>query len=124
MGELEKIRACSSAFEEALKVGDGDTCASFYVQDGILMPPNSRLVQGHDAIRKHFTDLGPDSSMGGDISKTEISGNLAYQNTRVTWESDGQSKYTDCLDILQKQDDGSWLYVLSTWNSEEGLNQD
>ena len=87
------------------------------------MPPNAPLVQGRDAIKKHFDDLGPDSSVGGDILKTEISGNLAYQTTRVTWESDGRTKYTDCLDILQKQDDGSWLYVVSTWNSEEGLDQ-
>ena len=123
MSEIEKIRESSAAFDEALKVGDGDKCASFYVQDGSLMPPNAPLVQGREAIKKHFDDLGPDSSVGGDILKTEISGNLAYQNTRVTWESDGRSKYTDCLDILQKQDDGSWLYVVSTWNSEEGLDQ-
>ena len=35
-----------------------------------------------------------------------------------------KTKYTDCLDVLQKQADGSWLYVVSTWNSEEGLDQD
>ncbi len=124
MSDLEKIRECSSAFDEALKVGDGEMCASFYVQDGILMPPNTPLVQGREAIGKHFTDLGPDSTVGGDILKTEISDSLAYQSTRATWESDGKTKYTDCLDVLQKQDDGSWLYVWSTWNSEEGLNQD
>lgn len=124
MSDLEKIRECSSAFDEALKVGDGATCASFYVQDGIVMPPNTPLVQGREAIGKHFTDLGPDSTVGGDILKTEISDSLAYQSTRVTWKSDGNTKYTDCLDILQKQDDGSWLYLWSTWNSEEGLNQD
>ncbi|MBT8084971.1 MAG: DUF4440 domain-containing protein [Woeseia sp.] len=124
MSDLEKIRECSSAFDEALKVGDGERCASFYVQDGILMPPNTPLVQGREAIGKHFTNLGPDSTVGGDILKTEISDSLAYQSTRVTWESDGKTKYTDCLDVLQKQDDGSWLYVWSTWNSEEGLNQD
>ena len=123
MSEIEKIRESSAAFDEALKVGDGDKCASFFIQDGILMPPNVPLVQGRNAIKKHFDDLGPDSSVEGDILKTEISGNLAYLNTRVTWESDGRTKYTDSLDILQKQDDGSWLYVMSTWNSEEGLDQ-
>jgi hypothetical protein len=43
---------------------------------------------------------------------------------RVTWESEGGTKYTDTLDVLQKQAGGSWLYVISTWNSEEGLDQE
>ena len=122
MSEIEKIRECSSAFDEALKVGDGDKCASFYIPDGVLMPPNSPIVQGREAIRKHFTDLGPDSSVSGDILKTEISGSLAYQSSRVSWKSDGKTKYVDCLDVLQKQADGSWLYVISTWNSEDGFD--
>jgi ketosteroid isomerase-like protein len=37
MSEIEKIRECSSAFDEALKVGDGDKCASFYIPDGVLL---------------------------------------------------------------------------------------
>jgi ketosteroid isomerase-like protein len=123
MSEIEKIRECSDAFDAVLKVGDGDQCASFYVEDGIIMPPNAALIQGRAAIAKHFNDLGADSSVSGEILKTEVSGDLAYQQSRVTWDSDDTVKYTDCLDVLAKQDDGSWHYVISTWNSEEGLDQ-
>jgi uncharacterized protein (TIGR02246 family) len=124
MSDIDRIRECTSEFDEALKVGDGDRCASCFIPDGIMMPPNSPLVQGREAISKHFTDLGPDSSVAGDILKTEISGDLAYMTGRVTWESEGGTKYTDTLDVLQMQAGGSWLYVISTWNSEEGLDQE
>jgi ketosteroid isomerase-like protein len=42
MSEIEKIRECSSAFDEALKVGDGDKCASFYIPDGVKTLYRSR----------------------------------------------------------------------------------
>ena len=55
--------------------------------------------------------------------KTEVSDGLAYQQSRITWDSNGKTKYTDTLDVLKRQDDGSWLFVACAWNSAEGIDQ-
>ncbi len=123
MSDIEKINAINAAAQEAVRAGDGDKCASMYDEKGVMMPPNTPLVEGRGAIGQHFTNLGPDSTVTASTPKIEVSGNLAYQLYRVTWESDGKTKYTDCFDVLKQQDDGSWLYVASAWNSEEGFDQ-
>jgi len=123
MSDIEKINAINAAFQEAVRVGDGEKCASMYDGKGVVMPPNTPLVEGRGAIGQHFANLGPDSTVTVGTPKIEVSGKLAYQLYRVTWESDGKTKYTDCFDVLKQQDDGSWLYVASAWNTEEGFDQ-
>ncbi len=122
MSDIEKINAMNAAFQEAVRVGDGDKCASLCDENAVMMPPNTPLVEGHDAIRQHFANLGPDSTVTASTPKIEVSGKLAYQLYRVSWGSDGNTKYTDCLDVLKQQDDGSWLSVASAWNSEDGFD--
>ena len=123
MSDIEKINAINAASQEAVRVGDGEKCASMYDEKAVVMPPNIPLLEGHDSIRQHFANLGPDSTVTVGTPKIEVSGKLAYQLYRVTWESDGKTKYTDCFDVLKQQDDGSWLFVASAWNSEEGFDQ-
>ena len=122
MSEIEKINACNSAFEDALRAGDGDRCALMCEENAVLMPPNAPPVEGRDAIRQHFADLGPDSTVAATTLNIELSGKLAYQRSRVSWDSNGKTKYTDSMDILRQQDDGSWLFLASAWNSEDGFD--
>ena len=123
MNDIEKISALYAAFQEALRKGDGDMCASMCTENAVLMPPNELPVVGSEAIRQHFANLGPDSTVTGKALKTEISGKLAYQHSRMTWESDGKTKSTDSLDVLRQQDDGSWIFETCAWNSVEGFDQ-
>ncbi len=122
MSDIDKINEINAAFQEAVRVGDGEKCASMYNEKGVVMPPNIPLLEGHDAIWQHFANLGPDSTVTASTAKIEVSGKLAYQLYRVSWGSDGKTKYTDCFDVLKQQDDGSWLYVASAWNSEDGFD--
>lgn len=124
MSEIEKIHECNSMFQDALRAGDGDKCALMCEESAVLMPPNAPPVEGRDAIKQHFAGLGPDSTVTGNSLNIEVYGELAYQRSRVTWDSNGKTKYTDSLDVLRQQDDGSWLFVASAWNSEEGFDQE
>jgi len=123
MSDIDKINAMNAAFQEAVRVGDGDKCASMCDENAVMMPPNTPLVEGRDAIKRHFANLGSDSSVTASTPNIEVSGKLAYQRYRVSWGSDGNTKYTDCFDVLKQQDDGSWLVVASAWNSEAGFDQ-
>ena len=123
MSDIEKLNACNLAFMEAVRQGDGEKCASLCDENVVFMPPNEPLIKGRDAVRQHFANLGPDSTVTSETPKTEVSGGLAYQHSRVTWDSIGKTKYTDDFDVLKQQDDGSWLFVAWAWNSAEGFDQ-
>lgn len=123
MSDLDKIHALNAAFETAMQEGDADKCASMCSEDAVFMPPNKPPIEGREAIRQHIKNLGPDSTLSGESVNIEVSGRLAYQRSRATWESNGKTKYTDSLEALQQQDDGSWLFIASSWNSSAGFEQ-
>ena len=123
MSDIEKINACNAAFQDAMREGDANACASLCTEDAVMMPPNAPLIEGRDAIKKHLADLGPDSTVTTEFLKVEIFGRLAYTRGRVTWDANGKTKYTDTLDVLRQHDDGSWSFIVSAWNSSEGFEQ-
>jgi ketosteroid isomerase-like protein len=123
MSDIEKINTYYLDFMEAVRQGDGEKCASMCDENAVFLPPNEPPLKGRDAIRQLYANLGSDSTLNSEALKTEVSGGLAYQQSRVTWESNGKTKYTDTLDVLKQQDDGSWLFVACAWNSAEGIDQ-
>ena len=123
MNELERIDDYNLAFEQALQSGDADACARLCAENAILMPPEEPPVKGSEAIRNHFAGLGADSSVNGSVLELNISGDLAYQHSRVSWGSGDDARYTDSLDVLQKQTDGRWLLLASAWNTSTGFKQ-
>lgn len=123
MSDIDKINALNAAFEEALRQGDGDKCASMCDEKAVLMPPNKPPIEGREAIKQHVNNLGSDSTVKGETLNIEVSGRLAYQRSHVTWDSNGKIKYTESLDVLRQQDDGSWVFLASAWNSSEGFDQ-
>lgn len=122
MNDLERIDAYNAAFQQALQQGDAEACAGLCVETAVLMPPEEPPVKGREAIRNHFAGLGADTSVHGSVVELEISGDLAYQHSRVSWSGDDGSRYTDSLDVLQKQADGSWLLLASAWNTSAGFD--
>ena len=124
MSEIDKIHALNAAFEQAMREGDGDKCASMCDESVVMMPPNKPPIEGRERIRQHVNNLGPDSTLTGESMNIEVSGRLAYQRSRATWSSNGKTKYTDSLEVLKQQDDDSWLFLASSWNSSEGFEQE
>jgi ketosteroid isomerase-like protein len=122
MSDKEQIDRYNAAFELALQQGDAAGCAALCAETALLMPPEEAPVSGREAISRHFAGLGADLSVRGSVVELEISGGLAYQHSRVSWDSDGGRRYTDSLDVLQKQADGSWLLLASAWNSSGGFD--
>ena len=124
MSDIEEIHALNAAFEEAMKEGDGDRCAAMCSENAVFMPPNKPPVEGREQIKQHINNIGPDSTLTGEALTIEVSGGLAYQRSRASWESDGKTKYTDSMEVLQRQDDGAWVFIASSWNSSAGFDSD
>lgn len=121
MTDLERIEHYNNAFQQAMQHGDAEACIALCTPSAMLMPPEEPPVKGHDAIRKHFSGLGADPSVSANVVELNVSGDLAYQHSRVSWSGDDGARYTDSLDVLQKQDDGSWLLLASAWNTSSGF---
>ena len=121
MSDQQQIDRFNNAFQQAMQQGNGEACVALCVDSAILMPPEEPPIKGHEAIRNHFANLGPDSSVQGSVLELEISGDLACQHSRVSWSGQGGAKYTDSLDVLQRQGDGNWLLLASSWNTSSGF---
>lgn len=122
MSDLESIGEYNAAFLKALHEGDGKTCAALCVDNAVMMPPEAALVVGNAAISRHFADLGADPSVQVETINLEVSGDLAFQQTRVSWDADGGTRYTDSFEILQRQADNSWRCLASSWNTATGFS--
>ena len=121
MSDLESISEYTAAFMNALLEGDGKACAALCTENAVLMPPEEAPVVGSEAISRHFAGLGADPSVEGEVISVEISGDLACQQTRISWDSNGGRRYTDSLEVLQRQADGSWRCLASAWNTVAGF---
>ncbi|MDJ0958082.1 MAG: DUF4440 domain-containing protein [Arenicellales bacterium] len=93
-------------------------------EDVVMMPPNKPPIEGREGIKQHINKLGPDSTLTGESLNIEVSGKLAYQRSRATWSSNDKTKHTDSFEVLNQQEDGSWLFIASSWNSSEGFVQE
>ena len=121
MSDLDNIDKYNRAFQSAMQAGDVEACVALCTEDATLMPPEEAPVQGREAIGKHFSGLGADPSVQASVVALSVSGELACQHSRVSWSGDDGSRYTDSLDVLQKQADGSWLLLASSWNTSSGF---
>ena len=123
MSEIDKIHALNAAYEKAMREGDGEKCAAMCDENVVMMPPNKLPIEGREGIRQLVNKLGPDATLSAEALHIEVSGSLAYQRSRATWSSGDKTRYTDSLEVLKQQDDGSWLFLASSWNSSEGFEQ-
>jgi ketosteroid isomerase-like protein len=121
MSDLDLIGEYTAVFEKALHDGDGDTCAALCVENAVLLPPEEAPVIGKAAIGRHFANLGADPSVRLETINLEISGDLAFQQTRVSWDGDGGARHTDSIEVMQRQADGNWRCLASAWNSAAGF---
>ena len=105
---------------DAIERGDIDAVVSLYEPDAILYSKSGRLMHGLDAIRENnlgLIALKPTFTI--DFIKATISadGTLATNRMKaeLNWtDNDGNSKTgsVDTLEVLRKQTDGSWRYVI------------
>ena len=122
MSEIEQVRAVSAAYVQAVREGDADKAAALFSEDGVMMPPNKRPVEGREAIRQILLENGPQPTLNEQFITFAVSGRLAYQRSRASWDSNGARKFTDSMDVLKQGDDGTWRYAAVTWNTSEGFD--
>ncbi len=104
----------------AIEAGDIETIVALYEPDAILFSKSGRAMQGADAIRQDnlgLIALKPTFTIDFITATVSADGQLATNRMKaeLAWtDKEGKEKRgsVDTLEVLRRQADGSWRYVI------------
>jgi len=118
------IEAANAKFSEAFARGNTEAIAAMYTSDAIVLPPDSEMIRGNDAIGKFWKAARDGGVQSVTLTTAELgrSGDIAYEVGKVslTIQSPGSeptmavSKY---VVVWKRQTDGSWKLHRDIWNN-------
>jgi uncharacterized protein (TIGR02246 family) len=120
------IATADSAFQAAANSGDAARVAAVYALDASLLPPNLPLQRGRNAIRGFWAGLLDAYTVTFEIAPDLIEGrgdlayNMGHYRFTAVPKSKSEAGIADegkFVEILKKQSDGSWRYVVDIYNS-------
>ena len=122
--DVAAIKASTEAYVQARISSDWAALTAFYTEDAIVMPPESPIAQGRDAIQAWF-EASPPATEGnlnaeeidgrGDIAYVRGTGSFVVQPKDAPEPIRWTGKY---IEIRRKQEDGLWLIAIDIWNSD------
>jgi uncharacterized protein (TIGR02246 family) len=121
--DLDELR---SRYEAATNANDGAAVAALHAQDARVLPPGADMLDGREAIERHFSErFGMTSPSGFQISSTETrvlgDAHLDYgtYSMNVTIPGGQELSVTGDYMALIEERDGEWLITLQTFNEDE-----
>lgn len=135
--ERNKIEALYARWMEAVKDKSIDGYIDCLDENVTMHPPGGPTIKGHDEYRVFLKPVFEAASYDGESigeRQIEFIGSLAiarihskmflkYEGDATQVESDGalQKEVTvsEYIDVLKKQDDGSWKCLVHTWQEIE-----
>jgi uncharacterized protein (TIGR02246 family) len=124
------IRSADSAFMAAANAGDADQIAGVYAEDGAVLAPNLPPQKGRDAVRAFWGGFLDAYTVRFEIASDTVEGrgDLAYNQGHYRFTAVPKAKGVPgiadegkFLEILKKQRDGSWKYVVDMYSSNLAL---
>jgi ketosteroid isomerase-like protein len=124
MSEHEPAEA-SRLFERLFAAGDLDALMALYEDDAVFPTPHGTST-GQAAIRatlKAYLDSGAQLAFGESL--VFIAGDLALMHTPWTMKMpDGSSPTGATAEVVRRQSDGSWKYVIDNPDGSALLGHD
>jgi ketosteroid isomerase-like protein len=118
------IRAGTAAWFTAANAGKTDAVVAVYAADAIVMPPGSKPLRGHAAIKpyiaKEITGAVPSGITlvmdgGSDVG---VQGNTAWHaGTYTVRDKSGTTVDTGAFMEIWRKTGGAWRIHRDTWNS-------
>jgi len=121
------LRSADNEWSKTAASKNLEKTVSYYSDEAIVMPPNSPLATGKEAIHTLWKSMidAPGFAVNWKATKVEVarSGELGYvSGTYELTENDASGKpMTDkgkYLEVWKKQADGTWKCVADTFNSD------
>jgi uncharacterized protein (TIGR02246 family) len=125
-GDEARIRSADSAFMAAANAGDAEAIAAVYTGDGALFAPNLPPQRGRAAIKAFWGGFLDAYTVRFEVASDTIEGrgDLAYNRGHYRFTAVPKAKGVPgvadegkFLEILKKQPDGSWKYVVDMYSS-------
>jgi uncharacterized protein (TIGR02246 family) len=126
--EVAAINAFYGKWSEALATRGAEGYASFFVADGAVLPPDGPAIEGRDAIRKWIQKVLDESSVKdarltwGPLHMTSGMAvrRFTLSGQRVPKAGGDPVRFNNkYVDVIQKQADGSWKFILRMWSNNE-----
>lgn len=115
-----EIERANDKFMEAFRQGDAAGMASLYTENGMVLPPNSESVEGHQQIQGFWQAVmdGGIKSIELQTGEIEQHDDTAYEVSRATLYGEGrqvvdQAKYV----VIWKCVNGMWKLHRDIFNS-------
>lgn len=120
------IRTLYTRNVAALSAGDIAALTALYTDDAIQLPPNAPPLVGWAAISSSLKNelAGVRAEANVEVLETTTAGSWAfargtYRTVVVPRNGGPQTDSTgNWLDILKRQEDGSWKIARSTWTND------
>ena len=118
------IEAANKQFITALNRGDAAAVAAMYTADARLLPPNSPMGEGRQAIQQFWQGaIGAGAKMVSlETLHVESQGSLAYEVGRYTLTSPtaggGTTTDTGKYVVVWEREGSKWKLASDIWNSD------
>ena len=120
----ETIASAVRTFAEAFSRGDAAAVAAWYTEDATLLPPDSRMMKGREAIRTFWQGAMNTGVAEARLEtlEVEVRDDLAYEVGRfvmtVHTEGGEAAKLAGKYVVIWKQEGGGWRMHVDIWNSD------
>jgi ketosteroid isomerase-like protein len=124
--ELGAIHAADSLFAAAANAGNLDALVAVYANNAAVLPPNLPPQKGRAAIRSFWGSFLSAYTVRFELGSdaVEARGDLAYNMGHYRFTAVPKAKADPgvadegkFLEILRKQPDGSWKYLVDMYSS-------
>ena len=126
------LNELAAKYLQAVNRGDADGLAVLYTEDAIRMQSNSKPKVGRDAIRlfaaADYANTNWDMQLR--VDESEYSGDLAFVRgtyaLSLTSKEDPSEVYQEVgkwMDVMRRQEDGSWLIAREITNRDHPPGQ-
>lgn len=116
-----EIERTNEKFMEMFRQGDAEGIAELYTQDGMVLPPNSEIIEGKQQIKdfwKAAIDMMGIKSVQLQTQEIEAQNNMAYERGRAMIYGEGDQEIDDSKYIvIWKRENGTWKLHRDIFNS-------
>jgi uncharacterized protein (TIGR02246 family) len=119
------IEDANSKMSSYVAKGDSVDFANLYTDDTIVLPPNSNIVQGHDAIESYWGSTLRLGKVNVQLTVKNVfgAGNIAVEtgNYDIKIQPEGATPMMDhgkYMVIWEKQNDNSWKLKRDMWSND------
>ena len=122
--DVASIRTAHDDYVQAVMTGGYVATIEYYTEDAIMMPPNAPMVQGREALKAFSEAFPPATAFNMTLEEIDGRDDLAFVRGTysMTFALEGAPEPIQdigkFIEILKKQQDGSWLIAIDIFNSD------